>query len=66
MDIVNYLLLNMFVVIAPLLLYHLFWTDRIKVIEDVVNTRLITLLTLASAIICMFISLNYCRDIILI
>lgn len=53
MDVFNQLLLNMLIIITPVLLYQLFWGDRQNQTLSSANKRVIAILSMIIAILCM-------------
>lgn len=58
MNIIHELLLNMLIIIAPVMMYHLFWVDRIDKYQKIVNRGIITFLCTCTAVLSLIISLE--------
>ncbi|NOU96090.1 two-component sensor histidine kinase [Paenibacillus sp. LMG 31456] len=58
MNIIHELLLNMLIILAPVMMYHLFWVDRIDKYQKVVNVGIITVLCTCASLLSLMISME--------
>lgn len=56
--VLHHLLLNMLIIFVPLMIYHVYWVDRINNYDAIVNRRIITFLCTCAALLSLTISLE--------
>ncbi|TDF97701.1 ATP-binding protein [Paenibacillus piri] len=58
MNILRHLLLNMLIIIMPVMLYHVFWIDRVHKFQQIVNRQIITILCTIASLLCIAMGLE--------